>query len=60
MDITGLRNHFFATMGSLTTKPLTEIVENIEWLDLLNYMNSTTDLLELGVKKANFPFVLNY
>lgn len=59
-DITGLRNHFFATMGQLTTKPITEIVEVIEWEQLLTYMNKTPDLLELGVKKANFPFVLNY
>ena len=59
-DITGLRNNFFSTMGQLTTKPLGEIVESIEWIPLLNYLNSAPDLLELGVKGAKFPFVLNY
>ena len=59
-NITQLRNHFFATMGQLTTKPLTEVVENLDWMPLITYLNSTADLLELGVKKANYPFVLNY
>ena len=59
-EITGLRNHFFATMGQLTSKPISEIVENISWMELLTYMNSSPDLLELGVKKASFPFVLNF
>jgi hypothetical protein len=59
-QITQLRNNFFATLGQLTTKPMTEVVTEINWMPLMNYLNTGVDLLELGVKKANYPFVFNY
>lgn len=59
-SITQLRNNFFATLGQLTTKPLTEVITEIPWMPLMNYLNSGVDLLELGVKQANYPYVFNY
>ena len=59
-QITQLRNNFFATLGQLTTNPLTEVVTEVNWMPLMNYLNMGVDLLELGVKKANYPFVFNY
>lgn len=59
-QVTQLRNNFFATLGQLTTKPMTEVVDEINWMPLISYLNCGVDLLELGVKKANYPFVFNY
>jgi hypothetical protein len=59
-QITQLRNNFFATLGQLTTKPMTEVVDEITWMPLMSYLNSGVDLLELGVKNANYPYVFNY
>ena len=39
---------------------MTEVVSEILWLPLMSYLNMGVDLLDLGVKKANYPFVFNY
>jgi hypothetical protein len=44
----------------MTSKPSTEIIDEINWMPLLSYLNTTPELLELGVKKANYPYVLNF
>lgn len=59
-EITNLRNNFYATLGQLTTKPLNEMVTEVQWMPLMTYLNKGPDLLEFGVKKANYPFTLNY
>lgn len=59
-EITNLRNNFYANLGQLTTKPLNEQVDDIQWMPLMAYLNKGPDLLEFGVKKANYPFTLNF
>ena len=59
-EVTRLRNNFYATMGQITTKPLKEIVSDLEWLPLISYLNVGPDLMDIGVKKANYPFIFNY
>ena len=59
-EISKLRNNFYATLGQVTTKPLNEIIQDLDWMPLISYLNIGPDLLELGVKKANYPFIFNY
>jgi len=59
-EITQLRNNFYGKLGQLTTKPLNEVIQEIDWLPMMSYLNNGADLLKLGVKNANYPFCLNF
>jgi hypothetical protein len=59
-EITQLRNNFYAKLGQLTTKPLNEVISEIDWLPLMSYLNAGPDMLQMGVKNANYPFILNF
>ena len=59
-QILQLRNNFYGYLGKLTTRNISEYSGSVEWMPLMEYLNKGADLLEIGVKHANYPFKFNY
>lgn len=55
-QINGLRDNFYKTVYDIEARPSNQLVTEIDWLPLFEYINSGPDLLEIGVKNANYPF----
>lgn len=54
------RNKFYGEVNKATQAPLEEIQDGLDWMSMLAYLNSGPDLLEIAVKRANYPIVLSY
>lgn len=42
-------------MANITTKPLTEVIIDVDYLSFMPYLQAGPDLMEICVKKANYP-----
>ena len=58
--INKLRDNFYKTFSEIESKPMNETNNSLEWMQLFEYLNLGVELLNIGVKNANFPFTFNY
>lgn len=58
--INNLRDNFYTTFDQIQSRPLKEVDTSLDWMPLFEYLTNTVELLNLGVKKANYPLSLNY
>lgn len=59
-QISALRNNFYSFFSAVAQKSDNELVENVDWLPWMDYLNGVVDLLEFGVKSANFPYDMSW
>ena len=57
--IEGLRANFYNTFNNVQQSGDHEMIDNIDWMPLLTYLNKTPDLLEYS-QQANFPFPMQW
>lgn len=58
-EIEGLRANFYNTFNNIQQQGDHAMIDNIDWLPLLTYLNKTPDLLEYS-QQANFPFPIQW
>lgn len=58
--VTGLRNEFYSTFEQIQSRPMNEVNNSLEWMPLFEYLTCGVELLNLAVKKANYPINFNY
>lgn len=54
--INTLRSNFYMRIEAIDRNPLNQYASEVDWMPMFEYLQSGPDLLELGVKVANFPF----
>ena len=54
--INTLRVNFYSRVEAIERNAPNQLVGELDWMPLFEYLHSGADLLELGVKVANFPF----
>lgn len=54
------RNKFYSESSKAIRAPLHEIQDGLDWMSMLQYLNNGPDLLDIAVKKANYPLVFKY
>ena len=55
-----MRNMFYSGISDITTKNPTEIITAVDFLNFMPYLQAGPDLLEIGVKNANYPINFSY
>lgn len=58
-EIQGLRDNFWNTFNNIQQQGDHAMIDNVDWLPLLTYLNKTPDLLEFS-QQANFPFPMQW
>ena len=58
-NVEGLRNNFYNTFHNIQTAGEHEMIDQLDWFPLLEYMNKSSDLLEYS-QQANFPFPIQW
>lgn len=58
--INTLRANFYSRVEALDKNPPNMFVGELDWMPMFEYLHSGADLLELGVKVANFPFEFRF
>lgn len=51
-----LREQFYSNVNTMEQKPANQMVTEWDWMPCIQYLQVGVDLLELGVKNANFPY----
>merc|ERR1712217_426964 len=54
-----LRNNFWNTFTNIQQQGDHVMLDNVDWMALLQYMNKTPDLLEFS-QQANFPYQMQW
>lgn len=55
-QIGGLRENFYNYCDVITKMAPNQLVGEVDWMPMFEYLQNGPDLLDLGVKVANFPF----
>lgn len=58
--INKLRENFYMAVDQIEKKPMNQMVTDLDWMPLFEYLQSGPELLDTGVKNANFPFNFRY
>lgn len=55
-DIQKLRDNFYTVVAQMEQKAPNQMVTDWDWMPCMQYLQQGPELLEVGVKNANFPF----
>lgn len=58
-ELEGLRANFYNTFYNVQQAGDHQMIDNMDWMPLLTYLNKTPDLLEYS-QQANFPFPIQW
>lgn len=58
--INALRANFYNRVEGIDRTAPNQVIGELDWMPLFEYLHSGADLVELGVKVANFPFHFKY
>ena len=58
--INSLRDNFYQYVETIDKLAPNQFVGELNWMPMMEYLQNGPDLLELGVKAANFPFTFRY
>jgi hypothetical protein len=59
-QLNSLRENFYAYIDVLNKMAPNQLVSELNWMPMFEYIHNGPDLLELGVKVANLPFNFRY